>query len=189
MIEGQWLATREHRRANEHALCAVPKEVVVGEIATGCRQAVGLPLELVVGAQGNIRRQLQLPGNLLHRADQLLELGVGHRQALDHIHRRHAPGDAVHAVEQALAPLHGVTAQAARHRQLTDLGLAKDERIEQLALAPVQGAGVIGELVEIYRIAVGAAGVAIVGTLVVDIVIPGRATDPGADVAVGHIQL
>ncbi|MNE18723.1 hypothetical protein D3C80_1117750 [compost metagenome] len=52
----------------------------------------------------------------------------------------------------------------------------------------MQLAGVIGEFVVVDRITVGAARVVVVGALVVDIVIPGRAADPRADVVVGDVQ-
>ncbi len=189
MVERQRLRPRKQRRANQKAFVAITKSVRGGKVAAGTGQAVGLPFELIVTPHRHVRRELQLPRHLLHRADQLLELRVGDRQTLHYVDGRHAARDAVHAVEQALAPLHGVLADAPRNRHVAQLTLAVHKGVEQFALTPVQLAGVIGEVVMIHRIAVGGARGVIVVLLVVDIVVPRRAAQTCTEVLVADVEL
>ena len=150
MVEGQRLSAGEQGCANEHALVAVAKVIGAGEIASCARQAIRFPLELVVSANGHIWRQLELSGYLLNRTDQLFELSVRYRQALHNVNGRHAAGDAVHAVEETFAPLHGVLTNTPSYWHVADFSFAEDECVEQLTFTPVQSTGVVGESVIPY---------------------------------------
>ncbi|MNF84462.1 hypothetical protein D3C84_668230 [compost metagenome] len=131
---------------------------------------------------------MQLAGHLLYRADQLLELGIGYRQRLDRINRRHATSDAIHAIEHALAPLLGELTKTEGCRQLTHRPPAKDKGIQQLALAAMQLFGIAGEFVVVAGQLVDPPGSVVVIAVVVDRVVPSGTTDPRTDILVGHID-
>lgn len=96
---------RRRKRAEEpQSFGPFVKHVIGFKIAASCRKTMLLPAPLVVRADGDVRGDLPLAGHLLCRPDQFLELGIGDRQTLDDVDRRHPAGDTIGPQEQALTP-------------------------------------------------------------------------------------
>ena len=197
-IPGAHVGTAEERRrvgewpaggAHDQALGALADEIDERRIAAHAGQQRALPAQAVVGAEGQVGIDLQLPGQLLDRAHQLLELGVRHRGGLHHVDRRLPAGDAVGAEEQALAPQQGVPAGAEGRFRFTQVEPAEDEGIEQLGLAPVALLDDGVELVVRHRDVVGGRGRIVVVGAVVDRVVPGRAAQARAEPLVEDVEL
>ncbi|MNC19361.1 hypothetical protein D3C75_672910 [compost metagenome] len=138
-------------RARENLLRTRIKNIGSGEVAAHCGQTTTLPAHLIVGTDGEIRTQLDLAGKLLNRSNQLFELGVGHREQLDDVHRRLRCGNTVVTEKQALAIQHRVLAGTHGDRHIRDFATAKYEGIQQLSLAPMQLLRITGKVVILTR--------------------------------------
>ncbi|MNY04922.1 hypothetical protein D3C86_1376250 [compost metagenome] len=187
------VATQRHAERGKQALATLVDEVGEAEVAARRRQAALAPLQLVVGADGHVGVDLQLAGHLADRAEDFLELRVGHRQRLDQVQRGLRRGDAVGAEEQAFAVQLGEAAGLGVEVHVRRSEAAIDEGVQQLGLAPVQLLGVVGELVEVdgtgvHQCAPQRPGI-VVG-LVVDVVVPGCTAEAQAVVAlVAQVEL
>jgi len=126
---------------------------------------------------------------LVDRPGDFLELRVGYRLRLDHVHWGHGPGNPVAAEEQALAPDQAVAPRAHRQGTVGQLTVPVDKGIQQFTVATVQLLGVVGEFVVTHRPLVGAGRVVVVVAVLVHGVVPGGAAQTGTEVVKTDVQL
>ncbi|MCY1399845.1 hypothetical protein D9M71_149130 [compost metagenome] len=120
--------------AEQEGLGAEAHQVGAAVVGAGFRQARGVPLEEVLGGDGQLRVDGEGGGNLLARDEQLLRLGARGLRQLGEVQAGLAVADRVHRIEDGLAPEHVVLAGLdVELRFLADLGAPEHEGIEDLA--------------------------------------------------------
>ncbi|MNF97162.1 hypothetical protein D3C84_799810 [compost metagenome] len=90
--------------SEQEGLCPLADQVGTAVIGTGLGQAGSIPLEEVLGADGQLGIDLEVGGNLVARNEQLLGLGAWRSRQLGQVQTRLAIAQRVHRVEQGLAP-------------------------------------------------------------------------------------
>ncbi|MNJ35942.1 hypothetical protein D3C77_307100 [compost metagenome] len=195
--------------AEEEALGALAHQVRAAIVGAGFRQAGCVPVQEVLGADGQLRVHQERGGQLIARYEQLFGFGAGRGRELGQVQARLAIAERVHRVEQGLTPEQVVLAQlAAQLRVLTDVGAHEHECIEHFAgRAAVVALGVVAQVRAAQwragtwqaieaRVDAGGVTVAVdervgIGAgVVIGLVVPTGGTDTKAHVAlVDHVQL
>ncbi|MCY1507555.1 hypothetical protein D9M68_418360 [compost metagenome] len=201
--------TRQARAASvakNEGLSAEAHQVGAAVVGAGLGQACGVPIEEVLGGNGQLRVDGEGRGNLVARNEEFLRLGARRRGELGQVQAGLAVADAMHRVEDGLAPVHVVLAGLdAEHRLFADLGAVEHEGVEDFAgRAAVVALGIVGQVRAAQHCIVGAGlagnageglvavdeGVRVGTGIVVGLVVPAGGTDPEALVAlVDHVQL
>ncbi|MNZ74870.1 hypothetical protein D3C78_933320 [compost metagenome] len=120
--------------AEQEGLCALADQIGTAVVGAGLGQARLVPIEEVLGAQGQLGVDLEGGGNLVARNEQLLGLGARRSRQFGQVQARLAVAQRVHRVEQGLAPEQVVLADlGAEHRLLTHFGLVEHEGVEDFA--------------------------------------------------------
>ncbi|MNO60583.1 hypothetical protein D3C76_512020 [compost metagenome] len=147
--------------AEQEGLGAEAHQVGAAVVGAGFRQARGVPLEEVLGGDGQLGVDGEGGGNLLARDEQLLRLGARGLRQLGEVQAGLAVADRVHRVEDGFAPEHVVLAGLdVDLRFVADLGAPEREGIEDLAgRTAVVALGVIAQ-VRTAEARIGGAGLA-----------------------------
>ncbi|MNQ39972.1 hypothetical protein D3C85_536110 [compost metagenome] len=199
--------------AEQEGLRALANYVGATVVGAGLGQTGGVPLQEVLGADGQLGIDGEGRRQLVARDEQLLGLGARGSRQLGQIQAGLAVAHRVHRIEQGLAPEYVVLAGLdAEQRLLAHFGAVEHEGVENLAGRPaVVALGIVaqvaaaehvaivgGERPDLEMLADHAAGGAIavderigVGAgVVVGLVVPGSGADAEAHrVLVDHVQL
>ncbi|MNQ74521.1 hypothetical protein D3C85_892800 [compost metagenome] len=134
--------------AEEEGLRALAQQIGTTVIGAGLGQACSVPLEEVLGTQGQFGVDGQGGGNLVARHEQLLGFGAGRGRRLGQVEGGLAVADRVRCAEHGLAPEHVVLAKLeAQQRLFADFGVVEQEGIENLAgRAAVVALGVVAQM-------------------------------------------
>ena len=171
-------------------VAAVGEQVGLGEEGTDRVEAGFLPVPLVEGFHRQVVGQADVEAQRFHRHQHFLELGTG-QAVLGGVHRVGGVDPAT--VEDALAPVEHLAAEARAQRHVADVPAAVDVGVEDFRLVPGDIAGLAGETV-VVGIALARLRWIVVAVVVVALVhdlgvIERRAADEHAIVAPGRLQV
>ncbi|MNF77342.1 hypothetical protein D3C84_594840 [compost metagenome] len=124
--------------AQQERLSAEAHQVGSAIISAGLRQAGGIPVQEILGTNGQFGVDGEGHRNLVTWHEQFLSLGTGRRRQLGQVQAGLAVADRVHRIEQGLAPEHVVlTSLDAEQGLLADFGAVEHEGIENFTRRPV----------------------------------------------------
>ena len=117
--------------AEQQALCALTDHIGTGVVSAGFRQACRVPVEEVLGAEGQLRIEVEGGGNLVAWQEQFLGLGARRGSGLGQIEAGLTVAQRVRGTEEGLAPEYVVLASFyPQQRVVADLGVVEQEGIE-----------------------------------------------------------